>query len=272
MLKFKIIYTVILISIITGLTSCSDDNIINPVIAVDNSDFRFPFTNGSTWNYTVRNNASNIQPDSILHYFTEYPLVTNGTVTILYDTLINSVLTKCFLDEYIAFGIQYSNRFYYINNDTALILYASRSNGSGSGFLPLATPYKNLQVSDTNIPGEVQGNELRIRDTLTSTLKYPMVSGTQWSESYDGIVTSKYYERFYNISFQTEVFSAMKVNIERNIPFLPRLTAFYNRNGLITVSGTIENIMLTTISSPDGAGTYDLWIERTVTSFNIPQE
>ena len=116
-MKSVIIYfSYVLFSTVT-LISCSDDNVVNtPSPVVDRSDFRYPFTDGSSWEYTRTLYASDIRPDSILHYFTDYPIVLTGRATILYDTVINSILTKCFLDEFVVNNISRSNRYYYINS------------------------------------------------------------------------------------------------------------------------------------------------------------
>jgi len=97
--KFIFINTILILLSTLTIINCSDD-IVSP-IPVDSSDFRYPFKDGSSWNYTITNHASDIRPDSILHYFSNYPqIIINGTATILYDTVITSVVTKCFLDEF----------------------------------------------------------------------------------------------------------------------------------------------------------------------------
>ncbi len=250
--------------------SCSDEknnNVLTPA-PVDSSDFRYPFTDGSTWNYTITATASDIQPDSILHYFSNYPLVISGTVTILYDTLINSVLTKCFLDEGIN-AFAYSNRYYYINNDTSLILYAQRE-GLGSGLLPLKkikTQLSNLEFDNLK---SINYNELKVNgDILYSTLKYPMTTGTEWTnENFFGYVTKKYLG-FENISSPDGIISCMKEQNSYSY-FLGTFYNYYSKYGLMKTYSFINDIDHTTVNSPDGDGTFDSKTEAVITGYHIP--
>ncbi|HMS64147.1 MAG TPA: hypothetical protein PKD83_02705 [Ignavibacteria bacterium] len=147
MRKFKFIYSALILIICSIAVNCSDDEIVKVnTVPVDSSDFCYPFTDGSTWSFTNTQSVSDIRPDSIRHYFTEYPITTSGTVTILYDTLINSVLTKCFLEEYTYENVNVRNRYFYINNDTALILFYSHLNGPTFG-----VPANRINLNNSNL-------------------------------------------------------------------------------------------------------------------------
>lgn len=244
--------------------SCSDEknnNVLTPA-PVDSSDFRYPFTDGSMWNYTITATASDIQPDSILHYFSNYPLVISGTVTILYDTLINSVLTKCFLDEF-TYIFSYSNRYYYINNDTALILYAARQ-GMGTGLLPLKKIRTHLSNTDFYNLNSLNNNELTIYGDTSSTLKYPMTTGTEWI---NGNVTKKYLG-FENLTGPNGIISCMKEQDTYSF-FSGTFYNYYSKNGLMKTYTFINDIAHTTVTSPDGDGTFDSTLETVITSYNI---
>ncbi|MEO8665805.1 MAG: hypothetical protein ABI462_09935 [Ignavibacteria bacterium] len=272
-IKFLSFYLGLILLLSFAVLSCSnDDNVITP-LPVDSSDFRYPFKDGSTWNYTITTSASDIHPDSILHYFSNYPLVTNGTATILYDTMINSVVTKCFLDEFNNGTISYSNRYYYINNDTSLILYASRQQGPPTGMLPLRKIKLFPDVQNDNLP-VVYDNKLEVQeDSLYSTLKYPMRTGTEWSYYFPSLNYSytRKYLGFETIIISSGTFSCMKELT--TISLLPNTSYFnyYSGTGLMKTRWFTDDNVHTTVFSPDGDGTYDITTEMKVTSYNIPE-
>ncbi|MDQ3020166.1 MAG: hypothetical protein M3R36_06320 [Bacteroidota bacterium] len=270
MLKIKFIFFYIGLILLSSITiiNCSDDNIVTP-LPVDSSDFRYPFKDGSTWNYTITISASDIRPDSILHYFTDYPFVTTGTATILYDTVINSIVTKCFLDEFVSNGIIRYNRYYYVNNDTAMILYARRQQGPASGILPLRKTNNVLNGTDDNNVNNLYNNEFEIlNDSLYSTLKYPIVTGTEWSYTpTPGFTISKKYLGFENIAVPAGTISCMKENVVYSYEPTWLYDYYYSRFGLIKAYSFFNDITFIPIE-----GTYDLTGETVVTSFNIPSE
>ncbi|HMS33310.1 MAG TPA: hypothetical protein PKC91_04415 [Ignavibacteria bacterium] len=254
------------------MLSCSDDdknNVITPV-PVDSSDFRFPFTDGCTWNYTITTSASDIHPDSILYYFNDYPFVITGTAKILYDTVINSVATKCFLDEFTFSGFSYSNRYYYMNNDTALILYAQRQ-GNGTGLFPLKKK-RNEFTPDSDNQNKLNSIELEIQeDSLHSTLKYPMVTGTEWSYNiFNGYSVTKKYLGFENVTIPSGTVSCVKESI--NYTFFTNGTYYnyFSKYGLLKSSSFFDDVTLSTVTGPDGIGTFDVREETEVTSYIIP--
>jgi len=270
-IKFAIICFGLLIFSSALLISCSEDNnnnVITPV-PVDSSDFRFPFTDGCTWNYLISTTASDIQPDSILHYFNNYPLVV-GTASILYDTVINSVVTKCFLDEFTNGELSYSNRYYYVNSDTAMILYAQRQ-GLGTGLFPLKKTRNEFTLNTDNL-NYLNSTELDVpEDSLRITLKYPMVTGTEWSYMIlSGYSVTKKYLGFENVTIPSGTVSCMKESINYSNVANGTYYNYFSKYGLLMSSTFYNDIMLTTISNPDGIGTFDINQETVITSYNIP--
>jgi len=268
--KFIFVYFGMVLLSSALMISCSDDQVVTPVtVPVDSSDFRYPFTDGRTWSYSITTTASDIQPDSILHYFTFNPMIVYGSVAILYDTLINSVLTKCLLDEFTTTGIFYSNRYYYINNDTSLILYAQRQ-GLGHGLLPLKKIKNHLSNADYDNLISINNNELKFNgDILYSTLKYPMTTGTEWTNEYSfGNVTRKYLG-FENINGPNGIISCMKE--QYSYSFFPgTYYNYYSKNGLMKTYSFINDIAHTTVNNPDGDGTFDSTTETVITGYFIP--
>jgi len=271
-IKFVFIYLGLILLSTVALVNCSGDNIITPA-PVDSSDFRYPFKDGSRWNYTITLSASDIQPDSILYYFNNYPLVTNGTATILYDTMINSVVTKCFLDEFTFNGTLRKNRFYYINNDTSLILFARRQQGPPTGILPLKKIKNILSDPGNDYSNNVYKNELEfLGDSLYSTLKYPMSSGTEWSYIINGNTTTKKYSGFENVIVPAGTISCMKEIVTYSYSPTGIYYNYYSKFGLMKTYFLLNNFSVSTPTNPDGIGTVDLTQEVVVTSFNIPSD
>ena len=271
-IKFAIIYFGLLIFSSAILISCSEDNINNVItpVPVDSSDFRYPFSDGCMWNYTITTSASDIRPDSIRHYFDAYPLIMSGTASILYDTVINSVVTKCFLDEFTANGIMSSNRYYYINNDTALILYARRQQHPAAGILPLRKIINGLKIQSADNQNRIYNNELEVlNDSLYSTLKYPMITGTEWSNTSGGVTVVKKYLGFENVTVPSGTISCMKKSDVYSISPSWIYYDYYSGSGLMKTYTFINDIVYTNVANPDGAGTFDLTGETVVTSFHI---
>jgi len=265
--KFKTIYIFLFIIISFSILNCSDD----PVSVVDTSDFRYPFTDGSYWNYKRTITISDIRPDSILNYFLNNPTVITGTVTILYDTLINSVLTKCFLDEFTSEGMTRSNRYYYINNDTALILYSARAHPA-SGLFPLSI-IRNSNIISSEINGNFNYNlndNSNSSEPLSSTLKYPIVTGTEWSFDNGNVETNRKYTGFEIVTTPSVTTSCMKEKTTySSIPNDP-IYNYYSKFGLLKRTQFINDFEFSTITYPDGIGIIDINDESEILSFSIP--
>lgn len=270
MLKAKIrILNIFLLSMISiTIINCSDDP-VSPT--VDTADFRYPFTDGSSWQYIRTITISDIRPDSIQHYFLNNPVVITGTVRILYDTVINSVLTKCFLDEYTEDGITRSGRYYYINNDTALILYTAVSN-PGNGLFPLST-IRNNNILSSGISGffsDNSGSSSNQGNTLSSTLKYPIVPGTEWSFINGPTNLTRKYLDFENVNVPNgETVSCMKeVTTYTSIPNDP-IYNYYSKFGLMKRTQFVNDFLFSTISNPTGIGYIDINDVSEIQSYNI---
>jgi len=267
--EFIFIYTVLIFLSSLTIINCSDDIVSR--VPVDSSDFRYPFKDGSTWTYKKTFSVSDIRPDSILHYFTDYPLVTTGTVIILYDTVINSITTKCFLDHFTLQGVARTNRFYYINNDTSLILFASRYSPA-SGLFPLNTIRNNIfQIESSNPKTEDVISSYSI-DTLFSTLKYPIITGQEWSY-FNGFNTiSRKYMGFENISVPAGTISCMKERTTYSSIPDDEIYNYYSKFGLMKRTQFINDISFSTIVNPAGIGIIDVNDDSEILSYNIPTD
>lgn len=271
MLKTKFIFIYLILFFILSFTiiNCSDDS-VSPA-PVDSSDFRYPFKDGSTWTYKRTLSVSDIRPDSILYYFNEYPLTATGTVTILYDTVINSVTTKCFLDEFTLQGVLRSNRFYYVNNDTSLFLYYARFHPA-TGLFPLNIVKSSNYPSADKIKFTLkhENTSSYFTDTVFSILKYPVISGKEWSYSNGFVTILKKYTGFENINFQAGTISCMKTTTAYS--YLPNnpVINYYSKYGLMKRTWYQDDIVFSTMKNPDGIGTIDTNDDSEILSYNIP--
>lgn len=272
--KYAFFYPALLLLASIATINCSDNNPVTPP-AVDSSDFRYPFTDGSSWSFNMTAVVSNIRPDSIQHYFTDYPLRGEGTITILYDTLFSSVLTKCFLEEYSFDSLHVTNRYYYINSDTALILYDARLNYVNSPMVP-------LRQANTNVRQISNGNNL-ISGLLDPdpavnwpyvVLKYPVRTGELWKVNalFNQFEIIKEYTGFTILSIPLGLVSCMVVRYSYDaLPPQPVYYYYYSKNGLMAFMRTLRDVTYTTPANPDGVGIIDLDYESIVTSFHIAE-
>ncbi|NOS85703.1 MAG: hypothetical protein HOP31_11225 [Ignavibacteria bacterium] len=167
------------------LTSCgSDDTVTNtpPPEPVDTSDFQYPFTIGSYWNYTLTVSAENVRPDSIQYYFNSYPLTGYGHTAILYDTVVQiGGPVRVIYDRLIFGNDTAASRYYYTQNEYSMVCYGYRGSTSASfpfrklhdRSLPcglLSTGIENMAASDT----------FMVISPPVVILKYPVVKNTQW--------------------------------------------------------------------------------------------
>jgi hypothetical protein len=211
------------------LISCNEDNTTqngsgNPF--VDTSTFVYPITIGSTWNYTRMFNIYNIRPDSIRYHFTGLPVNGSGTIEIVYDTLINGIETRCFVDTYAEKNHVFRSRKYYLNTDSALIVIAYNL-GSGSGILPKNqskfyykagnNSYSSLYQLVNSIQLSPSGNcsdTLIIENPPPHTLKYPIKKDKLWIYRYFGSDTIfKKYSNFENVVVGGTNISCMKTQV-----------------------------------------------------------
>lgn len=221
------IFGVLLVTAAILFFGCSEKVVnTNSSEPVDTSSFSYPFTDGSTWNYTQTYSVSNIRPDSIRHHFSNYPYTWTSTITILYDTVINGITTKCFYELYVQSPYTYHSRHYFGNYDTALVAYGYRFNGG------VSFPFRfnrnihlsfageifdntfGLTKSFTNIsnPNNFSNDSLYLEIPPVRCLVYPIRTGTGWL--FKTIDTTLYihkkYLGFENLTVNGQVISVMK--------------------------------------------------------------
>lgn len=267
--KFLLINIFLFTILSLTIINCSDD----PVSVVDTSDFRYPFTDGTYWNYKRTITISDIRPDSILHYFLNNPTVITGKVTILYDTVINSVVTKCFLDEFTNEGITESNRYYYINNDTSLILFYSGPH-SLNGLFPLRI-IRNSNIIFSEITGKFNFTSDEISNSgepLSSTLKYPIVTGTEWTFNNGNSEVTRSYIGFEIVSTPSITTSCMKEKTTFNYFPNDPIYNYYSKFGLLKRTQYVNDIEFSTITYPNGIGIIDINDESEILSFSIASD
>lgn len=254
--------------------SCGSDTVTNTGnnTPLDTSAFTYPFGIGNTWNYIRTYTASDIRPDSILHYFTINPIRNIGTITILYDTSINNITTRCFTEEYTEYGydtITYNGRFYFIQTDSSLIEFAYR-NFLYPSFIPskkqniIYKSEKNLCVSQES------SDSLNILDPPVIVLKYPIRTGTQWNYNFSGggNITKKY-EQFVNVNLSSGSVTCMKVSTTYSFLDGAPIYNYYSKYGIMERYWFINDEHVSTPQNPEGIGTVDYTEEFKVSSFQI---
>lgn len=268
--------------------SCSNDNITNNGQGlVDTSTFIYPFEDGNSWNYSRTFSAENIRPDSIRHYFSQYPFLANGSVTILYDTIINGITTKCFYERYTEFQSNDSNtwhnRQYLINTDSSLLCYAYWPIWGGSG-IPLKiqsvvnfekyghifTDFREIfHFADYGLTGSRADDTLSIPNPPIVVMKYPIITGEQWIFRYYSGIPSMYrkYLYFENIVLQGDIISSIRtqktwVNFDDLIMF-----DHISARGLLKKDMLVKDMLVTTIQNPEGVGYVDMRDVYLINSF-----
>jgi hypothetical protein len=258
----SLIYLSTALALSIALISCESDTVTNSngITSLDTSTFIYPFNIGNSWSYTYKIYASDIHPDSIIHYFSEYPLTRSGTVEILYDTIINSIQTRCFLETMIDGQRTLKSRNYMINNDTALLMYAQRGMGT----------FPPRDVTGTLIynPDYVTDEEIYIYNPPYTILKYPVVTGRTWNIYGTNNIVKKY-EGHELIINSAGTFNCMKTSTVYSIMPESLYLDYYCKYGLLKRSVTFNDIVITTEWFPEGIGTADLTHTLTVNSFNI---
>ena len=261
----------IMVAITIIYFGCKSDTVTNSsgINSLDTSGFTFPFQIGNSWSYTEKVYASDIHPDSILHHFSNYPYTWTGTVTILYDTVVNNIQTRCFLEVTTDEHGTSQSRSYLINNDTALMIYAVRGGNN------LLRP-----------PNDLPGNRKTINPSLNYGidealyyfnppyvyLKYPVVTGKIWVNLhglFSDTVTSKY-EGYELINVGAGSFKCMKVSTVHYFLTGSSSYDYYCKFGMLKRHQFYNDMIVTTEWYPEGIGTVDLTFITTVNSFNIP--
>lgn len=247
-------YFFILVAAVLFLfNSCSDDNPVKPQ-SLDTSSFTYPIKDGSYWIYHGKMTYSNFNPDSVRNYVTN-PAYDTNKVTILYDTVIGTINTKCFLNEYSSNTISKKNtRYYYVISDSALIWYAYR--GYVAGMLP-------------HLDGPGDEDSLRICTPPQAVLVYPVTKGKTWFTGTGNSITRKYIE-FENVGSPAGTISCMKTERHYNAPNLSYFD-YFSGKGLIKSSFVFLNMVISTEQYPEGIGTADMNYVSLLNSYKINQ-
>ena len=258
------------------LYSCgSDDTVTNtpPPEPVDTSDFQYPFTIGSYWNYTLTVSAENIRPDSIRYYFNSYPLTGYGYTAILYDTVVQiGGPVRVIYDRLILGNDTTASRYYYTQNEYSMVCYGYRGNTSAS------FPFRKRD--DRSYPAGMLSSGIEPMMTASSdtfmvinppviVLKYPVVKNTQWIMFDQGSSNiSKKYISWENYHLDTAVIPCINTQriFSNNSDWL--LYDYYSKYGQMRKNYLLKNRPYPNIQGYT-IGFYDRREEYKVTSFNI---
>ena len=256
------------------LYSCgSDDTVTNtpPPEPVDTSDFQYPFTIGSYWNYTLTVSAENIRPDSIRYYFNYYTLTGYGYTATLYETVlqIGGPATVIY-DRLILGNDTTASRYYYSQNEYSMVCYGYRGNASAS------FPFRKLHdrsftggLFSTGIENMAASDTFMVINPPVIVLKYPVVKNTQWIMFDQGSSNiSKKYISWENYHLDTAVIPCINTQriFSNNSDWL--LYDYYSKYGQMRKNYLLKNRPYPNIQGYT-IGFYDRREEYKVTSFNI---
>lgn len=208
--------------ITVSFMSCGEDSptgTVNPPEQVDSTQFYYPKKPDSRWNYSRTQIAENIRPDSIRHYFNNYPLNSSGYIKILYDTLIAGETLKVFLEEYIDSSTTLISRRYYKMDTISMMSFAYRGvSGTAMPFRPLAGGVSinfernGIDMLQFIFGGRGADDSLIFEEDRPAVLKYPIVTGKEWIfRALGSTVFTKKYAGFENVHIDTAVYACMKV-------------------------------------------------------------
>lgn len=272
-LTFKI-KSFIAILVLVILASCgSDDKVINnpdPPEPVDTSNFHFPFTDGTSWNYTLTVTAENIRPDSILYYFNSYPLTGYGYSEILYDTIIQLGGTVKVIYDVLVLGNDTAASRYYYSQDTLYSMVCYGFRGGLSPAFPFRKPGCNNNYGMFSIPffNSAAGDTFNIISPPVIVLKYPVVKNTQWQLFDFGTFNiSKKYVSWENYHLDTAVIPCIKTQriFSNNSDFI--YYDYYSKFGQMKRDYLYRNKPFTVNGITKGY--YDERNLYSVTSFNL---
>lgn len=242
---------IIILFAVFFISSCgSDDAVTNtpPPEPVDTSDFQYPFTIGSKWNYTLTLSAENIRPDSVRYYFNSYPLIGYGYTEILYDTtiLIGGTVRVIF-DRLILGSDTAESRYYYTQNEYSMVCYGYRGSTSAS------FPFRKLNMPLSPPAGmHSMGIEhASVSDTFMNlspvviALKYPVVKNTEWiTFNFGSSNISKRYINWENYRLDTSVIPCIQTQRiwSNNSSWL--LYDYYSKYGQMKRNYLFQNYVL----------------------------
>lgn len=283
-MKYGLIIIFIAVISASFITGCSTDPVVNS--SPDTTTFTYPIQNGNRWNYTRKILYSDIRPDSIRHHFdTGYRA--EGRVEILYDTLINSIPVKCFIEEITDFSFndttRFSGRVYLANYDSGLVLYGYRGNSIGIPADNNSIRYTfngNTYSTINRLLGSIGSgvyNRGGFQDTLilenppALVLKYPIVTGTEWLARHVFQGINKRYLGYELVTLPGGIYTCMKTQrkwIKYDDLFL---YDYHSKYGQLKSDYLIDDIV---VSNEIGQkiGYVDIREVLEVTSFNINTE
>ena len=269
--------------------SCSDNPVSNKgsILTTDTSSFIYPLKDGSSWNYSRKFTAFNFRPDSIKSHFSNFPVYGNGTTTILYDTVINGVTTKCFLSTYTENSNSFDGRDYYGNYDSGLVCYGYRS-PFGSGLTPFKLngihflfnghEFNSVQelfytYENNRLEPFTPNDTLILEIPPVVCLRYPEVTGSQWFFKAIGEFDFIYkkYLGFEKIMCGGGYWNCMKTERIWSTMAGLELYDYYSGAGILKRDYTIRDILIMN-EFADTLGFADMNDLYTVISFNIPTE
>lgn len=284
--NLALVCCIILLSLF--VINCSDNPVSNKgtVLITDTSSFIYPFKDGFSWNYSRKFSAFNFRPDSVRRIFNDFPVYGNGTTTILYDTSINGITTKCFYTTYTELSHQFEQREYFGNYDSGLVCYGYRS-VFGAGLTPFKLngihfsfngyAFNSVQelfymCENNRLTPATPNDTLYLEIPPVICLSYPEVTGRQWFFKRAGFdIIYKKYLGFEKIKCGSGFYYCMKTQrIWNTMPEL-ELYDYYSRAGILKRDLTTRDILIMN-EFGDTLGYVDFNDLYAVTSFNIPTE
>lgn len=281
----NVIFTIIVFIALISLSSCKTDDSINNNVntPVDTSTFILPLEIGNYWNYPSISTVSDIRPDSILHFFTEYPIYGSGTLSSVQDTLLNGTLTRQFSNNYIENSVTYISKIFYIQNDTSLLQYAYSISSSSDIFPDLKTKlYYKFNGKLYNSPRELLFNteyemNMTLNDTLIyenpapAALLYPIVKGREWlyRNFYSNTINKKYLN-FENLTVGSIIASCIKTNLFWGPVNFAEVYDYYSKYGKLR-HYLYANDVIVTDEFGHELGKIDLKDISNVTSFYVAE-
>jgi hypothetical protein len=285
-MKALIVTLIFILSISVIFISCSNDPVTpggSLPETIDSSSFVYPFTDGDSWSVKRTMSFENPRPDSIRHYFTGPPVVYNGYVSILYDTIINGITTKCFFETETEGSSVFENRLYYYQTDTGFYCLANRNYMRGFGY---NIPFKknNLSFEKYGIKTQnlfaleqmlINRNRNIYSDTFivfsppVLSLKYPVIKNTEWFFLSNFFTVYKKYTEFVNLTVGGQKYSCIKT--QRRYEGWDDLIfyEYYSKYGQLQSDHLFKNNLVTTLHNPDGIGYVDMREKIEVLSFNV---
>jgi len=230
-MKAKAICLLAVLTIITTFfLSCSKDS---PTGILNNVNFKYPFTIGSTWSYTEVISLGNVRPDSIKYKIDTTTRISTSIITITHDTTINGAQTRCFAETFTQGTTNWYSRAYYANSDSGLFRYGFTYSGGGL-YLP-SGPSSNIKFLYNGILyndpmeiiislGKFSNPTNMSADTVpiildnppANCIKYPIILGTEWFfKRYDNnLYVNKKYIGYENILVNNNMISCVKTELK----------------------------------------------------------